>query len=97
MALRDWLDNGWLISHATSSEEVSNLLAIVDRDLSDCRTKGLSPDWRLNIAYNAALQAATAALGGGWVQGFPGLASLPCHSVAGADHWGGRGSRSPVR
>ena len=24
--------------------------------------KGLSPDWKLNIAYNAALQASTAAL-----------------------------------
>lgn len=32
------------------------------RDLHDCRTQGLSPEWRLNIAYNAALQAATAAL-----------------------------------
>ena len=31
--------------------------------LSYCYTlKGMSPDWRLNIAYNAALQLATAAL-----------------------------------
>jgi hypothetical protein len=30
--------------------------------LSDCRTSGLSSDWRLNIAYNAALQTATATL-----------------------------------
>lgn len=35
---------------------------MVDRDLADCRAAGLSSDWRLNIAYNAALQAATAAL-----------------------------------
>ena len=62
MDLRDWLNNSWLISHKTSSEEISNLLEIVDRDLSDCQTKGLSSDWRLNIAYNAALQAATVAL-----------------------------------
>ena len=62
MDLRDWLNNSWLISHKTSSEEVANLLAIVDRDLSDCKTKGLSADWRLNIAYNAALQASTVAL-----------------------------------
>jgi hypothetical protein len=34
----------------------------VDRDLADCRIPGLSADWSLNIAYNAALQAATAAL-----------------------------------
>jgi len=30
--------------------------------LTDCLSPGLSADWRLNIAYNAALQAATAAL-----------------------------------
>jgi hypothetical protein len=35
---------------------------VIERDLADCRTPGLSADWRLNIAYNAALQAATAAL-----------------------------------
>ena len=35
---------------------------MADRDLGDARTAGLSADWRLNIAYNAALQAATAAL-----------------------------------
>jgi len=30
--------------------------------LSDSQTRGLSADWKLNIAHNAALQAATAAL-----------------------------------
>jgi uncharacterized protein YdcH (DUF465 family) len=35
---------------------------VVERDLLDSATEGLSADWRLNIAYNAALQAATAAL-----------------------------------
>lgn len=62
MDLHDWLNNSWLVVHKSSSEEVANLLSIVDRDLSDCKTRGLSPDWRLNIAYNAALQAATVAL-----------------------------------
>jgi len=38
------------------------LLNVADRDLAQCRTPDLSPDWQLNIAYNAALQAATAAL-----------------------------------
>lgn len=37
-------------------------MAIVDRDLKDCRSEGLSADRRFNIAYNAILQAATAAL-----------------------------------
>lgn len=62
MSLKGWLDSGWLVSHATSAREIADLLAVVDRDLKDCRAEGLSPDWRLNIAYNATLQAATAAL-----------------------------------
>lgn len=39
-----------------------DLLAVVERDPRDSASKDLSADWRLNIAYNAALQAATAAL-----------------------------------
>lgn len=62
MSLEDWLKNGWLVEHRTSAAEIAELLAIADRDLADCQVPGLSPDWRLNIAYNAALQAATAAL-----------------------------------
>jgi len=62
MSLEDWLRNGWLIEHETSPAEIAELLAIVERDLADCRIQGLSPDWKLNIAYNAALQAATAVL-----------------------------------
>ena len=52
----------WLTEHETSPQEIKDLLAVVERDLSDCQTPGLSADWRLNIAYNATLQAATAAL-----------------------------------
>jgi hypothetical protein len=37
-------------------------LQVVERDLADSAAEGLSADWRMNIAYNAALQAATAAL-----------------------------------
>ena len=62
MSLQNWLNNGWLIEHRPSSQEIAALLSVVDRDLADCRASGLSPDWQLNIAYNAALQAATAAL-----------------------------------
>ena len=62
MSLRDWLKNGWLIEHKTSRQEIADLLGVADRDLADCKTPGLSPDWRLNIAYNAALQSATAVL-----------------------------------
>lgn len=54
--------NGWLTRHQTSKREIADLLALADRDLEACRTPGLHPDWRLSIAYNAALQLAVAAL-----------------------------------
>ena len=62
MSLKDWLKNGWLIEHRTSPQEIQDLLSVADRDLADSRVSGLSPDGRLSIAYNAALQSAHAAL-----------------------------------
>jgi hypothetical protein len=62
MSLRGWVQYGWLTEHQSSREEIKNLLGVVDRDLKECQAKGLSADWRFAIAYNAALQAATAAL-----------------------------------
>ena len=62
MSLPDWERNGWLTKHQTSPNEIRDLLQVVERDLADSAADGLSADWRMNIAYNAALQAATAAL-----------------------------------
>lgn len=62
MTLEGWRDNGWLVEHETSKQEIANLLAVVDRDLHDAAIEALSGDWRLGIAYNAALQLATIAL-----------------------------------
>ena len=62
MSLKEWLRNAWLIEHKTGPLEIQHLLRIADRDLADCRHESLSIDWRFNIAYNAALQCATAAL-----------------------------------
>ena len=62
MNLADWTRNGWLKAHRTSASEIRDLLAVVERDLGDSAAKAVSADWRLTIAYNAALQAATAAL-----------------------------------
>lgn len=62
MSLSDWRSYGWLIEHQPTVSEIRDLLVVMDRDLADCRVEALSPDWRLSIAYNAALQAATAAL-----------------------------------
>jgi hypothetical protein len=62
MSLSDWERNGWLMKHQTSVNEIRDLLQVVERDLADSDAEGLSADWRMNIAYNAALQAATIAL-----------------------------------
>ena len=48
--------------HRPTRREIDSLLRLTVRDLESCRAKGLAADWRLGIAYNAALQAATAAL-----------------------------------
>lgn len=62
MSLQDWLRSGWLTEHKTSREEIADLLLVVDRDIASSQTAGLIADWRLNIAYNAVLQLAVAAL-----------------------------------
>lgn len=62
MSLQDWLKAAWLREHQSSKQEIGDLLAVVDRDLRDSQVSGLSADWRLSIAYNAALQAAAACL-----------------------------------
>lgn len=62
MSLAEWLKNGWLTEHETSRQEIRHLLRLADRDLADCRNSTLSVDWRFNIAYNAVLQCAKAAL-----------------------------------
>lgn len=62
MSLKDWLKNGWVVEHKSSLQEITDLLNASDRDLANCRATGLDSDWKLNIAYNAALYAATAAL-----------------------------------
>jgi hypothetical protein len=35
MTLSQWADNGWLKTHQTTREEISGLLAIVGRDVTD--------------------------------------------------------------
>jgi len=61
MTLKQWSDNGWLKTHATTPEEIENLFQIVERDLKDARS-GVSADWRFGIAYNAALKLCTVLL-----------------------------------
>ena len=59
MTLKEFLNQGRLAHHKTSSGEISDLLNIVERDLKDAQVKGISSDRRFTIAYNAVLQLAT--------------------------------------
>jgi uncharacterized protein (UPF0332 family) len=62
MSLKLWLENGWLKEHKPTSREIAELLAVADRALKDCQIPKLSNEGKLNIAHNAALQSAAAAL-----------------------------------
>ena len=62
MTLAEWKKNEWLVEHLSRRQEINHLFRLIERDLKDCRNKKLSLDWRFNIAYNAALQCANAAL-----------------------------------
>ncbi len=62
MTLREWQDNGWLEPRQPDARRIADMLAVADRDLTDCTVAGLSADARFGMAYNAALQSAAAAL-----------------------------------
>jgi hypothetical protein len=62
MSLESYSRNGWIRKHASSPREIADLFAIADRDIQQSETPGLGPEWRFDIAYNSALQSATAAL-----------------------------------
>lgn len=59
MSLPTWLSAGWLQKHQTSPEEIRDLWLIVERDLHDASSGGISHDWQYGIAYNAALKLCT--------------------------------------
>ena len=54
MSLKQWADNGWHRPHKTSEEEITKLLAMVERNLKDA-SLDISADWKFSIAYNSAL------------------------------------------
>ena len=67
MSLREFENNGWIRPHATSRQEIQDLLSIVTRDLKDAEVVELSADWRFGIAYNGALKLCTILL---YTQGY---------------------------
>jgi hypothetical protein len=62
MSLDSWLNDKLIVRHRPSAGEIAQLLQICDRDMGTVEIDELSPDWRLSIAHNAAVQAAKAAL-----------------------------------
>jgi hypothetical protein len=62
VSLADWLASRRIVAHEPTVEEISDLFAVVDRDLADAIIPRLSADRRLGMTYNAALQLATLAL-----------------------------------
>lgn len=62
MTLNNWLEQHFLIDHEPGREEISDLLAVVARDLEDAPVERLSADRRLGIAYNAVRNLACLAL-----------------------------------
>ena len=59
MSLTTWSAAGWLQPHKTSPQEIRDLWQIIDRDLKDAASGGISADWQYGIAYNAALKLCT--------------------------------------
>jgi hypothetical protein len=55
MSLQNWLRIAQLIHHQATVAEVRNLLGVVDRELADAGTVGLSDDARFGYAYDAAV------------------------------------------
>jgi hypothetical protein len=62
MTLQDWQKSHYLTEHATSRQEIQDLMRGAAQDTSNPKVPGLSAGGRFNFAYNAALKMATAAL-----------------------------------
>ena len=62
MSLQNWLNEGRLKTHKTSKNELSQLLAIFERDIADAQSNKISIDRRFATAHNAALTVSVAAL-----------------------------------
>src|SRR5688500_7506505 len=62
MTLELWLQNGWLRRHETTRAEISELLAVADRNLADGAIEGVSADAQVGFAHAASIAVANAAL-----------------------------------
>jgi hypothetical protein len=56
MSIKNLIERGILEKCDYSQTEIDDLLRIVERDLKDSATVGVSYDWQFGISYNAALK-----------------------------------------
>jgi hypothetical protein len=62
MSLEDWKRNHWLKDSIPTLPEITQLFAVVDREIHDASVAGLSVDGKFMHAYDAALNLCTIAL-----------------------------------
>jgi hypothetical protein len=62
MSLEEWKRSHWLKESVTSLSEITQLFAVVEREISDASVDGLSVDGQFMHAYDAALNLCTIAL-----------------------------------
>ncbi|AII61455.1 hypothetical protein [Dehalococcoides mccartyi] len=62
MDLKNLLNDGRIKEHTPSKQEIKQLLAVFDRDITDAQIEILSTDRKFSTAYNAALTIARIAL-----------------------------------
>lgn len=53
MSLQQWVENGWARKIEPTPRGVSDLLAIVNREIADASLTGMSPDGKFDHAYDA--------------------------------------------
>lgn len=60
MALENWLEQGKLVKHKTTKEELTAIFGVIDRNFKDANIKGLSSDQKYILSYQAAFEAGAA-------------------------------------
>ncbi len=60
MALENWFEQGKLLKHTATKEELTAIMGVVERNFQDASIKGLSSDQKYILSYQAAFEAALA-------------------------------------
>lgn len=60
MVLENWFEQGKLLKHNATKEELSDILGVVERNFQDAIVKGLSSDQKYILSYQAAFEVSLA-------------------------------------